>query len=243
VPTPARSGVRPDRQRAVCVAVLQEAGSLKRKVHALAGLELPVSSHLDIGEVDEAAAWNLWRLDHTPAFIRVERLDHARCPFRLSGRSLRHGPIMPRCACCRRNGPCTSQGGTVLSVATLDDVTRLARELPEVTEGERHGNRTWFVAGKAFAWDRPFSKADIRRFGDQTPPEGPILAVRVEDLGEKEAVLAAHPEAFFTIPHFDGYSAVLIQLPLVAEKALREAIADGWLACAPPKLAGQYLNR
>jgi hypothetical protein len=30
----------------------------------------------------------------------------------------------------------------VLSVATLDDVTRLACELPEVTEGERHGNRT-----------------------------------------------------------------------------------------------------
>jgi hypothetical protein len=131
----------------------------------------------------------------------------------------------------------------VLRVATLEDVTRLARELPEVTEGERHGNRTWFVAGKAFAWDRPFSKADIRRFGDQTPPDGPILAVRVEDLGEKEAVLAAHPEAFFTIPHFDGYSAILIQLRLVTGKALRDAITDGWLACAPPKLAAQYLDR
>jgi hypothetical protein len=34
--------------------------------------------------------------------------------------------------------------------------------------------------------------------------DGPILAVRVEDLGEKEAVLAAQPKAFFTIPHFDG---------------------------------------
>jgi len=128
-------------------------------------------------------------------------------------------------------------------VATLDDVTRLASGLPEVSDGERHGNRTWFVAGKAFAWDRPFSKADIRRFGDETPPEGPILAVRVEDLGEKEAVLAAHPEAFFTIPHFDGYSAVLIQLRLVSEQSLREAITDGWLACAPPKLAQQYLAR
>jgi hypothetical protein len=135
------------------------------------------------------------------------------------------------------------EAGTVLRVATLEDVTRLAFELPEVTEGERHGNRTWFVAGKAFAWDRPFSKADLRRFGDQTPPEGPILAVRVEDLREKEAVLAANPEAFFTIPHFDGFSAVLIQLQLVAETALREAINDGWLSCAPPKLAAQYLNR
>jgi hypothetical protein len=131
----------------------------------------------------------------------------------------------------------------VLSVATLEDVTRLASEFPEVTDAERHGNRTWFVAGKAFAWDRPFSKADIRRFGHETPPEGPILAVRVEDLGEKEAVLAEHREAFFTIPHFDGYAAVLIQLRLVSEKALREAITDGWLACAPPKLAGQYLSR
>jgi hypothetical protein len=126
-------------------------------------------------------------------------------------------------------------------VATLDDVAALALALPGVTEAERHGNRTWFVAGKAFAWDRPFSKADIRRFGGQPPPEGPILAVRVGDLGEKEAVLAAHQDGFFTIPHFDGYAAVLIALPDVAVDALAEAITDGWLACAPPGLADQYL--
>jgi hypothetical protein len=127
-------------------------------------------------------------------------------------------------------------------VASVDDVARIASELPGVTEAERHGNRTWFVAGKGFAWERPFSQADLRRFGDETPPPGPILAVRTEDLGEKEALLAAQPSAFFTIPHFDGYSAVLIQLGKVSGRALREAVTDGWLACAPPKLAAQYLK-
>ena len=127
--------------------------------------------------------------------------------------------------------------------ATIDDVAVLALGLPDVVEGQRYGHRTWSVAGKGFAWERPFSKADIKRFGDATPPDGPILAVRVEDLGEKEAVLTAQPRAFFTIPHFAGYPAILIHLRTVSKKALREAIVDGWLACAPADVAARYLKR
>jgi hypothetical protein len=126
-------------------------------------------------------------------------------------------------------------------MATIEEASRTARELPEVTEGVRHGNVTWSVSGKGFAWERPFSKADLKRFGTATPPEGPILAVRTADLVEKEAILATSSKSFFTIPHFEGYPAILIQLKTVSADELRDAVVSGWLACAPPRLADAYL--
>ncbi len=126
---------------------------------------------------------------------------------------------------------------------SLDGVAALIAQLPEVVESERHGNRTWTVGGKGFAWERPFSKADLKRFGDETPPDGPILAVRVEDLGEKEAVLADPPRGFFTISHFNGYAAVLIQLRTATRTAVKAALIDAWLACAPADLAQAHLAK
>ena len=127
-------------------------------------------------------------------------------------------------------------------MVTLDDAVRMVTALPDVTEGARHGNRTWYVADKAFAWERPFSKADIKRFGDTTPPAGPILALRTADLADKEAILAMGAKGFFTIAHFDGFAAVLVQLKLASKRPLREAIEDAWLACAPKRLGEAFLS-
>ena len=88
--------------------------------------------------------------------------------------------------------------------------------------------------------ERPFSKADIKRFGEETPPKGPIVAVRVSDLAAKDAALVANPTAFFTIPHFDGYAAIPIDLPKVTMRALSGALRDGWEACVPvPSMEGR----
>jgi hypothetical protein len=129
------------------------------------------------------------------------------------------------------------------SMVSMDDAAEMAMLLPEVVEGTKWGQRTWLVAGKGFAWERPLSKADIKRYGPTPPPEGPILAIAAEDLGEREAILATNRRGFFTIAHFDGYPAYLVQLDLVDRDHLEEALVDGWLCCAPPRLADGFLER
>jgi hypothetical protein len=126
-------------------------------------------------------------------------------------------------------------------MVTVEQVAAIAESLPEVTVGDRWGNRSWLVGGKVFAWVRPFSKADVKRFGADPVPDGPILAVMVEDLAEKEAVLAARHRGFFTIEHFNGFSAVLVQVRVAAPGVVREAVVDGWLAVAPAALAAELV--
>ena len=127
-------------------------------------------------------------------------------------------------------------------VADIADVEHVIARLPDVTEGTRFGNRTWFVAGKAFAWERPFSKADIERFGATGAPEGPILALRTADVAEKEAILATEKRGFFDIEHFRAYPAVLVQLETIGKRKLRDAVIDAWLAMAPTAAAEAYLE-
>ncbi len=115
---------------------------------------------------------------------------------------------------------------------TVDDVAEMALRLPNVTEGKRWGNRTWLVAGKGFAWERPLRKADLRRLADKPAPEGPLLAVRVANLEEKEVLMMDPPEGFFDIEHFSGYPAVLIRLNGAKRSAVRAALEEAWRVCA-----------
>ena len=114
---------------------------------------------------------------------------------------------------------------------TIEDAAEIALALPDVTEGKRWGNRTWFVGGKGFAWERPLSKADVKRLGSRPAPEGPVLAVRVANLDEKEVLMMDPPAGFFDIEHFSGYPAVLIKLDVVKRNVLKAAIKEAWRVC------------
>ncbi|QEV99591.1 MmcQ/YjbR family DNA-binding protein [Microbacterium caowuchunii] len=124
-------------------------------------------------------------------------------------------------------------------MATLDDVVRIAESLPDVTMKPAWGNRMWRVHGRGFVWERPLNRTDRAALGD-TAPEGEIAAVRVDHELTKIALVESEPDRFFTIPHFDGYDAVLIRLDAIDVPQLRELIVDAWLDRAPTRLAEAY---
>ena len=126
-------------------------------------------------------------------------------------------------------------------MAAWEDVRSIALSLPEAVEQGMHGLMSWRVRDKLFVWERPLRKSDLAALGDDAP-EGPILGVRVEHLGAKEALLADDPTVFFTTPHFDGYPAVLVLLDEIELDELEEVIVDAWLARAPKRVAQKYLD-
>jgi len=131
------------------------------------------------------------------------------------------------------------------TMPALENVSSLALALPGTTEGLGRAGKpwqSWFVDGRCFAWERTFSKADVRRFGDARIPGDPILAVATAGLEDKEAVLAQGRRGVFSIPHLDGYPALLVELSRVGPRVLAELVEDAWLAKAPPARVAEHLS-
>jgi hypothetical protein len=130
-------------------------------------------------------------------------------------------------------------------MAGLDDVRAIALALPgvtEVVEGHR-GGAGWRTKAGLFVWERGASGADETALAalGRSWPEGVVVGVRTDGLEGKEALLAALPDALFTIPHFDGYPSVLVRLDRVDPGLLAELVTDSWLLRAPKRVAAEWL--
>ena len=125
-------------------------------------------------------------------------------------------------------------------VSSLEDARRVALGLPGTSEKVSWGTLHWRVRDKGFAWERPLRAGDLTALGDDAPT-GEVLGVRVADLTEKDTLLAAEPAVFFTIPHLDGYPAVLVRLEAIDVDELTEVITDAWLDRAPKRLREAFL--
>lgn len=119
-------------------------------------------------------------------------------------------------------------------MADQSDVRRIALSLPDVEQG---------ADGFAFGVRRGASTKAIcwvwqERVEPQKPrvPNPEVLAVRVANEAEKQELITAAGDRFFTEPHYNGYPAVLVRLAAVDEDELRELLTDAWRVMAPPKL-------
>src|SRR4051812_26534120 len=102
-------------------------------------------------------------------------------------------------------------------MADREDVRRIALSLPETSEAENDFAFSVRDRGKDRGKDRGFVWSWKERIHPKKArvPRSDVLAVRVADLTEKEALLASGSDRFFTEPHYNGYPAVLVRLPLI----------------------------
>lgn len=130
--------------------------------------------------------------------------------------------------------------------ARPEDVDRICAELPDTELGTSWSDRpTWKVPtgpkGKGFVIYRaPGPTAIDPNTGE---PYTDLLVLRVPDAGAKQA-LVDDAGPFFTVDHFNGYNAVLVQQSRLGEISvdeLREVITEAWLTVAPKRLAKEFL--
>ena len=130
------------------------------------------------------------------------------------------------------------------SRARPEDVDAICRGLPETWFGTSWGDvPTWLVPlrekgdkGRGFVlYRKPHRSAVDPATGEEYDD---LLVIRTASEDDKQALVEADGP-FFTIDHFRGYNAVLVQLSRLGELTrdeLAEVITDAWLATAPKKL-------
>ena len=115
-------------------------------------------------------------------------------------------------------------------MATFDDVRLLGMQLPEVTESTSYGTPALKVRMKLVCrmWgDREHNRNNVH--------DTEVLVLFCE-LDMKPVLLENHPDVLFTVPHYDGYGAVLVRLADVDLDDLADWIEESYRHRALPTL-------
>ena len=112
------------------------------------------------------------------------------------------------------------------------DVERIALSFPEAA----HDGTGFHVQAKGFCW----------YYAQKVPGQKgrtlhlDVLAVRVANEDEKQALIASDPAKFFTDDHYRGFPAILVRLPAIDTDELAELIEEAWRIKAPKKLVREF---
>lgn len=132
--------------------------------------------------------------------------------------------------------------------ARPEDVDDICGGLPETELGTSWGDRpTWKVPkgakGRGFVLYRSPHKSAVDPDTGEVYDDLVVITTPTEV--EKHALVEDDTTPFFTIDHFNGYAAVLVQqsrLGEISRDELAEVITDAWAAKAPKKLVREFFG-
>ena len=126
--------------------------------------------------------------------------------------------------------------------ATTEDVHELALAMPHVTVYPGIPRPVYQVGGKSFVYFRnPRPDAVDPVTGERYPD---MILIWVPSEADKHALVQDPDSPFFTTPHFDGHSSVLVRgsrLGELSRQELAEIVQDAWLSRASARRATAWL--
>jgi hypothetical protein len=130
--------------------------------------------------------------------------------------------------------------------ASPADIEPICLSLPEVELGISWGDRPTYkvprgAKGRGFLLYRAPGKTAIDPVSGDMFTD--LLVIQVADEATKRTLVQDPQSPFFTIDHFNGYNAVLVQESRLGElerDQLVEIITEAWATKAPPRLVREY---
>ncbi len=107
---------------------------------------------------------------------------------------------------------------------TYDEFRDIALALPGVEEGTSYGDPAFKVGGKFLTRVRPEDGGIVIKTG----------------FFERDALMAADPETFFLLPHYQNYPSVLAHIERINPVVLEELLWESWRQTAPKKLQKEH---
>jgi hypothetical protein len=127
-------------------------------------------------------------------------------------------------------------------VATLDDVRRIAEELPGNQERATTGGAAWFVRSKPYAWEVhpwPSIPPDVRAIVAAEL----VVGVKLADDLDKLALVGMQPDVFLRTTTSWGEPKVAFRMAGIAPDHLTELVTEAWRVQAPKYLRAEWEGR
>lgn len=122
---------------------------------------------------------------------------------------------------------------------TLDDLRRIAGELPGSEERAMTGGAAWFVRRKLFAWEChpwPSIAEDMRAIIAREL----VVGVKVADPVEALALVEMAPGVFLRSTTRWGEPKIAFRMAAIDDDHFRELVIEAWRAQAPKYLRREY---